>query len=414
MLSAVANDLDYSDDPLKYLSNIGGTIASCFEFYTIHPNTIEREIKNLKCSKSAGYDKISVKLVKDAAKILSEPLAIIFNASFNKGIFPDIWKIARVTSIFKSGSKSNVSNYRPISVLSVFSRLLEKIGHDQFSKYLKEHNKFAKCQHAFLKLHSTLTSLLSVTDTWFSNIDKRKLNISIFLDLKKAFDTVDHGILLSKLSKYGAVGTPLRWLASYLTDRKQYCQINGHKSCLKNVLCGIPQGSCLGPLLFILYVNDFEQCLEKCTAIMYADDTSVTCSAEDLTELCNDLKTEVGNIAKWLRLNKLSLNTDKTEYMVVGHKRQTNSISEPIEIKINEEPIKRVQTVKYLGTMVDENLTWNEQYKKHKGKIKSALSSLQKLRNILPQSKLDQVYRAAVYQIQNLIISSVFKTEHGR
>ena len=414
MLSAVANDLDYSDDPLKYLSNIGGTIASCFEFYTIHPNTIEREIKNLKCSKSAGYDKISVKLVKDAAKILSEPLAIIFNASFNKGIFPDIWKIARVTSIFKSGSKSNVSNYRPISVLSVFSRLLEKIGHDQFSKYLKEHNKFAKCQHAFLKLHSTLTSLLSVTDTWFSNIDKRKLNISIFLDLKKAFDTVDHGILLSKLSKYGAVGTPLRWLASYLTDRKQYCQINGHKSCLKNVLCGIPQGSCLGPLLFILYVNDFEQCLEKCTAIMYADDTSVTCSAEDLTELCNDLKTEVGNIAKWLRLNKLSLNTDKTEYMVVGHKRQTNSISELIEIKINEEPIKRVQTVKYLGTMVDENLTWNEQYKKHKGKIKSALSSLQKLRNILPQSKLDQVYRAAVYQIQNLIISSVFKTEHGR
>ena len=300
-----------SDDPLKYLSNIGGSTASCFEFYTIHPNTIEREIKNLKCSKSAGYDKISVKVVKDEAEISSEPLAIIFNASFNKGIFPDIWKIARVTSIFKSSSKSNVSNYRPISVLSVFSRLLEKIGHDQFSKYLKEHNKFAKCQHAFLKLHSTLTSLLSVTDTWFSNIDKRKLNISIFLDLKKAFDTVDHGILLSKLSKYGAVGTPLRWFASYLTDRKQYCQINGHKSCLKNVLCGIPQGSCLGPLLFILYANDFEQCLEKCTANMYADDTSVTCSAEDLTELCNDLKTEVGNIAEWLRLNKLSLSTDK-------------------------------------------------------------------------------------------------------
>ena len=116
-----------SDDPLKYLSNIGGSIASCFEFHTIHPNTIEREIKNLKCSKSAGYDKLSVKLVKDAAEILSEPLAIIFNASFNKGIFPDIWKIARVTSIFKSGSKSNVSNYGPISMLSVFSRLLDKI-----------------------------------------------------------------------------------------------------------------------------------------------------------------------------------------------------------------------------------------------------------------------------------------------
>ena len=123
---------------------------------------------------------------------------------------------------------------------------------------------------------------------------------------------------------------------------------------------------------------------------MYADDTSVTCSAEDLVELSNDLKTELDNIAEWLRQNKLSLNIDKTEYMVVGHKRQTNSIAEPSDIKINEEPIKRVQKVKYLGTMVDENLTWNEQYKKLKNKIKIALSSLQKLRNILP----DQVYRA--------------------
>ena len=138
-----------SDDPLKYLSNKGASIASCFELHTIHPNTIEREIKYFKCSKSAGYDKITVRLFKDAAEILSEPLAIIFNASFNKGIFPDIWKIARLTSIFKSGPKSNVSNYRPISVLSVFSRLLEKTGHDQFSKYLKEHNKFANANAHF-------------------------------------------------------------------------------------------------------------------------------------------------------------------------------------------------------------------------------------------------------------------------
>ena len=133
----------------------------------------------MKCSKSAGYDKISVKLVKDASEILSELLGIIFSLHF-----------------------------------SSFSRLLEPIGHGKFYKYLKEYNKFVKCQHAFLKLHSTLTSLLSVTDKWFSNIDKRKRNISIFLDLKKAVDTMDHGILLSKLRKYGAVGTPLRWFTS--------------------------------------------------------------------------------------------------------------------------------------------------------------------------------------------------------
>ena len=212
-----------------------------------------------------------------------------------------------------------------------------------------------------------------------------------------------------------------------MANRKQYCQVNGHKSSLKTVHCGIPQGSCLGPLLFILYVNDFEQCLNKCTTNMYADDTSVTCSAEDIDELCYHLRTEVDNIAEWLRQNKLSMNTDKTEYMVVGHKRQTNRIQGPLEVNINGGPIKRVKKVKYLGITVDENLTRNEQYKNLKGKIKNALSSLRKLKNILPQSKLDQVYKAlleshlrysdelwAVCQTQSLIIFSVCKLEHER
>ena len=159
-------------------------------------------------------------------------------------------------------------------------------------------------------MHSTLTLLLNITDSWFSSIDKHKINISVFLDLKKAFDTVDHE------------GTSLRWFTSYLTGRRQYCQINGHKSSLKTVHFGIPQGSCLGPLLFILYVNDFEQC----TSNMYSDDTSVTFSAEDIYDLCNDLKAEIDNIAEWLRQSKLILNTEKTEYMVIGPKRQTNRI----------------------------------------------------------------------------------------
>ena len=127
---------------------------------------------------------------------------------------------------------------------------------------------------------------------------------------------------------------------------------------------------------------------------MYADDTSITCSGEDIYDLCKDLKAEIDNITEWLRQNKLSLNTAKTEYMVVDHKRQTNHIPGPLEVNVNGEPIKRAQQIKYLGIMVDENLTWNEQYKSLKGKIKNALSSLWKLKNILPQSKLDQVYKA--------------------
>ena len=172
---------------------------------------------------------------------------------------------------------------------------------------------------------------------------------------------------------------------------------------------------------------------------MYADDTSVTCSAEDIYDLCNDLKAEIDNIAEWLRQNKLSVNTEKTEYMVIGHKRQTNRILGPLEVNVNGEPIKRAQKVMYLGITVDENLTWNEQYKNLKGKIKNALSSLWKLKNILPQShgvtgavsnwrnriKLDQtgsglqgclfeMNYGANCQTQSSIIFSVYKTECAR
>ena len=152
---------------------------------------------------------------------------------------------------------------------------------------MKEQKKLSESQHAFLKMHSTLTLLLNITDSWFSSIDKHRINIRVFLDLKKAFETVDHGIHLSKLTKYGVEGTSLRWFTSHLAGRRQYCQINDRSS-LITAHCNIPQGLCLGSLLFILYVNDFEQCLKKCTSNMYADDTSVTCSVEDIYNLCND------------------------------------------------------------------------------------------------------------------------------
>ena len=286
------------DDPPKYLPSERLPVETSFEVQRVDPKIIENEINKLKCSKAAGHDKIPVKLVKDAADILSKPLAAIFNSSLESGVFPNIWKIARVTSVFKTGLTTDLNNYRPISILSVFSKLIEKIAHDQLSTFLKEKSMLSKCQHAFRKLHNTLTSLLNVTDLWFLNADKRKINISIFLDLKKAFDTVDHKILLSKLSKYGIRGSPHQWFTSYLTDRIQYCQIRGSSSQQKKVKCGIPQGSCLGPLLFILYVNDFERCLQKSSTNIYADDTSITCSAKDIEELCNDLKTEGKNIAR--------------------------------------------------------------------------------------------------------------------
>ena len=229
--------------------------------------------------KAPGPDGVPKSLVKDAAKSIAKPLVMmIFNASLEKGLVPNVWKLAKITPIFKSGARNEKNNNRPISVLSVFTKLFEKIVHDQLSDFLFSNRILSMSQFAYRKLHSTITSLISVSDYWYENIDKNNLNFALFLDLKKAFDTVDHEMLVRKLIVYGIDGIELEWFRSYLRFRQQYCSLNGHKSSLLQVTCGIPQGSCLGPLLFILYLNDFESCLKFSKANLYADDTEVSFS----------------------------------------------------------------------------------------------------------------------------------------
>ena len=167
-----------------------------------------------------------------------------------------------LTPIVKSGIKRDLNNYKPISVISIFFSILERIVHDQTLDFILENNIITKNQSAFRKLNSTITSLIGSTDYWYENIDSKKLNLTIFLDLRKAFDTVDHAIMIKSLCRYGMRGITGDWLKSYLHNRKQFCSVNGQRSMASEVACDIPQGSCLGPLLFIIYLNDFEKCFK--------------------------------------------------------------------------------------------------------------------------------------------------------
>ena len=243
---------------------------------------------------------------------------MIFNTSLTLGVFPDIWKLAKVSPIFKTGARNNKNNYRPISVLSISSKLIEKIVHDQLLAFMQLCKILILNQFSFKKLHSTITSLINVCDYWYENINDKKVNIALFLDLKKAFDTVDHEILISQLESYGVHGDAKKWFVSYLSDRYQYCSLNGCRSTAKRVTCGIPQGSCLGPLLFIIYLHDFESCLQFSKANLYADDTETTISSSDIGDLIRSFQTELDNISDWMGVNKLSVNSDKTEFMVIG------------------------------------------------------------------------------------------------
>ena len=221
------------------------------------------------------------------------------------------------------------------------------------------------------------------------------MNLNIFLDLKKAFDTVDHTTLLLKLLNYGIESTSYNWFTSYLTNREQFCHWDGACSSRDILKCDIPQCSCLGPLLFLLYINDFENCLEYMTPSMYADDKCSTIASENLNNLTTDVKNELENISNWMRISKLSLNASKSEFMVVGHRRKINRVGNGLSnLVLNSEVIKRVENIKYLGISIDESLNWEEQYKPVTNKLKGGISSLRKLKDILPQRKLEQVFKA--------------------
>ena len=243
------------------------------------------------------------------------------------------------------------TNYRPISVLSVVSKLFEKLIYQQMYSYLDNNELLIPFQSGFRKGNSTSTSLLNTTNTWLVNMDRGLINGVIFLDLKKACDTVDHAILIKKLELYGIKGNCLR-------DRTQVCKVGKTISSKKYMKTGVPQGSNLGSLLFILYVNDLPNCLSNSIPALFADDTNVTTSGSSMEDIQLKLNNELDNLHHWLPANKLSLNVSKTEYMIIGSQQRLTQISTDPKISIGSQNISRVKETKTLAVLGEENISW--------------------------------------------------------
>ena len=282
-------------------------------------------VAQIKTNRSPGIDCISAKLLNDAGDTISESLANIFNLSLQSGIFPDDWKLARITPIYKDGSKTECGNYRPISVISIVAKVLEKLVCNQLRSFMKENYIIINEQSGFRPYQSNETILLDSTNEWLRNMDKGLINGVLFLDLKKAFDTVNHKILLAKLEMYGIRGCSLEWFRSYFMNRKQVCAINGKLFDEKQVNCGVPQGSNLGPFLFHLYINDLPNCLETTNARLFTDDTTFLATGLNTVEVEAKLNHDLLNVDQWL---KLILNEGKTEFMIIGSRQRVPSFEQ--------------------------------------------------------------------------------------
>ena len=240
---------------------------------------------------------------------MRKPLKYLFNLSIEKDVFPDDLKIARVTPIYKGEGSSDVSNYRPISVLPCFSKILERIMYNRLYKYLIENNILYSKQFGFQNGHSTDHAVVQLVDQIIESFENNQYTLGVFIDLSKAFDTVDHSILLKKLELYGITDRNHVWLKSYLSDRRQFVQINEkEKTSLETISCGAPQGSILGTLLFLLYVNDLKNASNILDPIMFADDTNLFFTHKDIRYLFQIVNQELENISQWFVSNKLSLN----------------------------------------------------------------------------------------------------------
>jgi len=248
-------------------------------------NEIEEIVKSFNGNKSPGPDDISCKVLKSVIDEISEPLAYIFNLSFTSGIVPNILKNARITPIFKNGDDDIFTNYRPVSVLSCISKILERLVYNRLHSFVSKHKIIKHNQFGFRKEHSTSQALTKIVDKISKNLDNGNTVIGVFLDLSKEFDTINHEILLGKLKNYGVRGVPLSWIRNYLSQRQQTVKIENTSSDVAEITCGIPQGSILGPLLFILYMNDCANVTDIAELIMFADDTNFFIHGNNLVQL---------------------------------------------------------------------------------------------------------------------------------
>lgn len=430
----ISNPIEIANNFCDYFSNVGPSLAKKIQASPVptesflsgeFPNSIflepvlENEIrliaKAFPSGKAAGYDNISMSVIKLSIDLISRPLTHILNLSLSRGIVPDKMKIAKVIPLYKAEDKSIFSNYRPVSILPAFSKILEKVFYNRLLKYLNKHDILCANQYGFRKGHSTSLALVDLYDKISEAIDKKEFAVGIFLDLSKAFDTVDHSILFAKLEWYGVRGIALNWIKNYFSDRKQFVQVDDSSSTMKSTTCGVPQGSILGPLLFLIYINDICNVSSLAKLILFADDTNLFFSHANPVHLINVINQELEKISIWLRVNKLFLNVDKTKFMIFSPRQKR--LQSDFRVVLNDRELSQVEEVVFLGVVLDEHLSWKSHINHVSNKISKSIGIMRKSSFFLLKHSLLTLYYSMVYpylQYCNIVWASTYLSNLSR
>ena len=385
---STSESISEDNDMMGFLPEVN--IEETFDNLEINQSDIEFFIAKLGNSKGSYF---APKILKQVSYNLSPLLCKLFNKCIREGYFPKELKIAKVIPLFKNkGDISDIGNYRPISMLSAFSKVFEKVLHKSIVDHLDKYDILNDSQYGFRKKRSTLHALLNATENIYEALDSKLHTLGIFIDFSRAFDTIDHELLLKKLSHYGIRGNILNILRSYLTNRKQYVSYGGIDSTLLNIVCGVPQGSVLGPLLFIIFINDITSISNEASFILFADDLNLFITHTCRTTLYRHANQILYNLYKYCVANRLILNFSKCCFIEFGHKEVNNDIF----LGILNNRFKKVDSCKFLGVVINRKLNWNAHIDHVISQVSKSCGTLYRVRLHVPRKILKNIYMALI------------------
>lgn len=383
--------------PTDYHENSEVLENSMYLFPT-NPSEIINIIKQLKVKKAPGHDDIRAETLKQISGEIAKPLSFIFNQCIKTGYFPKALKVGIIKPLYKSGDRTELVNYRPISLISNVAKIFEKILKHRIMSYMKKFNIISDRQFGFMQGRSTEDAISYLTSYIYEALDRTQPCLGIYIDLAKAFDTVCHKKLLNKLKNCGIRGNVLNLLKSYLTDRVQYVKIDNYISSANSVKYGVPQGTVLGPILFTLYINNLLSLKVEGTIISFADDTVILYKSDTWQNLKNKAENDFKNIKKWFDYNLLTINYNKTNYLPFTS--YSNHLPNLGPLKIEETiEIPEVTSVKYLGIIIDRHMRWNLHVNSLTKKLRGLLSTFKYLKSYLDVADLKIIYYALVQSL---------------